>query len=89
MVPDIFQRAQQWLKKLSGPAPEPEPDNSKYEVPEDQLKPCCNQSIVHIAFRGKSDDRLYLTKNRAWQETRFFDPVGMRVFCSVCRRRLV
>ena len=48
---------------------------------------CCSQ-VVHIAFRGVSDDRLYLSYNRQWAEVKYFKPYGLRVFCAVCRRRL-
>jgi hypothetical protein len=54
----------------------------------DIVNACCDQPQVHIAYRGKSDDRLYLTKNRTWQEVRFFAPNGLRVFCKQCRRRV-
>jgi hypothetical protein len=48
---------------------------------------CC-QRIVHIAYRGLSDDRLYLAENRALSEVKFFRPNGLRVFCAGCRKRL-
>lgn len=54
----------------------------------EEAAPCCS-SEVHIAFRGLSDDRLYLSRNRSWQEVRFFRPNGLRVFCALCRRRIV
>jgi hypothetical protein len=49
--------------------------------------PCCS-NIVHIAYRGVSDDRLYLAQDRKWQEVKFFRPKGLRVFCKECRRRI-
>lgn len=53
------------------------------------LNSCCNQATVHIAFRGKSDDRLYIAYSRTWDEVRYYQPNGLRVFCVVCRRRLL
>jgi hypothetical protein len=54
----------------------------------DVVNACCDQPEVHIAYRGKSDDRLYLAENRTWQEVRFFQPNGLKVFCKQCRRRV-
>jgi hypothetical protein len=48
---------------------------------------CCGEQ-VNIAFRGISDDRLYLSYNRTWSEVAFFKPNGLRVYCAVCRRRI-
>lgn len=52
------------------------------------LAPCC-QGKVHIAYRGVSDERMYISHNRAFNELKFFRPHGLRVFCADCRRRLV
>lgn len=66
-----------WLGKKS----EPEKiDDSSYQ--------CCSER-VHIAYRGISDDRLYLAQNRKISEIKFFKPNGLRVFCAECRRRIV
>jgi hypothetical protein len=48
---------------------------------------CCSDR-VHIAYRGVSDDRLYLAENRTSNEVKYFRPIGLRVFCAVCRKRL-
>jgi len=61
---------------------------SAAEAEEEVLQPCC-QGKVHIAYRGVSDDRLYLSKDRAFNELKFFRPNGLRVFCADCRRRMV
>ncbi len=50
--------------------------------------PCCSNQ-VHIAYRGLSDDRLYMAYSRGWNEVKFFRPIGLRVFCADCRRRLL
>lgn len=49
---------------------------------------CCSGK-VNIAYRGVSDDRLYMAYTRHWNEVKFFRPVGLRVFCADCRRRLL
>lgn len=50
--------------------------------------PCCSE-IVHIAYRGRADDRLYMVRDRKWQEVKYFQANGLRVFCSVCRHRVL
>ncbi|HEY9714656.1 MAG TPA: hypothetical protein V6C72_14410 [Chroococcales cyanobacterium] len=72
-----------------GAAKAQEPENSQHAPqPEEPAELCC-QGSVHIAYRGVSDDRLYLASNRKWSEVKFFRPNGLRVFCSQCRRRLL
>lgn len=56
------------------------------EEPEDEL---CHSGSVHIAYRGVADDRMYIAYSRHWNEVKFFRPVGLRVFCADCRRRLL
>lgn len=69
------------LKGNAAPEPEPPPPPE-----EDEL--CC-RGRVHIAYRGISDERMYIAKDRGWAEVKFFRPNGLRVFCSDCRRRLL
>lgn len=57
-------------------------------VQESTSESCCS-GTVHIAYRGVSDERLYLSKGRSWSEVRYFRPHGLRVFCADCRRRLL
>lgn len=47
-----------------------------------------SNTLVHIAYRGVSDDRLYLSYGRKWQEVKFFRPHGLRVYCQKCRQRI-
>ena len=49
--------------------------------------PCC-EGLVHIAYRGVSDDRLYIAYERKWPEVKFFRPKNLKVFCQKCRRRV-
>ena len=56
---------------------------------DNQDGPICCSGQVHIAYRGVSDERLYISKGRSWGEVRYFRPNGLRVFCADCRRRLI
>ncbi len=57
-------------------------------VAETEGEDCCN-GVVHIAYRGLSDDRQYIAYSRKWEEIRFFKENGLKVFCADCRRRLL
>lgn len=67
------------FKKTAGAsAPEPEPVGET----------CCSGS-VHIAFRGKADDRMYIAYSRDISEVAFFRQASnIRVYCADCRRRV-
>jgi hypothetical protein len=52
----------------------------------EEVSGCC-ESIVHIAYRGISDDRLYMAYDRKWREVKFFRG-SLRVYCAGCRRKL-
>lgn len=63
-------------------------EDTKLEPGEEEvLVPCCSEE-VHIAYRGKADDRLYIAYRRQWQELRYYQDNGLRVFCATCRRRV-
>lgn len=62
-----------------------EPEAPPQEEPEEL---CCDGQ-VHIAYRGVSDDKMYVAYNRKWAEVKFFKPNGLRVFCAGCRRRML
>lgn len=64
--------------KPAAPAAEAEPEAE-----------LCHGGHVHIAYRGASDDRMYMAYSRHWNEVKFFRPIGLRVFCKECRRRLL
>lgn len=57
-------------------------------LPETTNNPPCCSNIVHIAYRGISDDRLYLAYDRKWQEVKYFRPKNLRIFCKECRKRI-
>jgi len=84
-----------WLQSVRGlakrllagqPAGQPKREDGINSNPEDVA--CCDGQ-VHIAYRGVSDDRLYIVYARKWSEVRYFRQNGLRVFCSGCRRRLL
>lgn len=66
-----------------------ENENPAEEVSAEEITvPCCSE-MVHIAYRSKADDRLYMARSRKWQEVRFFRAEGLRAFCAVCRHRVL
>ena len=56
---------------------------------EEEAEELCCEGQVHIAYRGVSDDKMYVAYNRKWSEVKFFKPNGLRVFCAGCRRRML
>ncbi len=63
-------------------------DETGERTVEEQSEQCC-EGKVNIAYRGVSDERLYMAYGRKWPEVRYFKPHGLRVFCADCRRRLL
>lgn len=82
MLGKIWQRMQDAITNRGGGQPE------LSQAESDKVVACCS-SEVHIAFRGVSDNKLYVAKNRHWQEVRFYKPNGLRVFCVQCRHRVL
>ncbi len=79
----MFEKVRNFLlSKIAVKAPVQEPE------PEVESGECC-EGIVHIAYRGVSDDRQYVAYSRKWPEVKFFKPHGLKVFCAGCRRRLL
>ncbi len=80
---NIWKKATGWLRRIAGqPLAEPVAEEASSDMA------CCSDT-VHIAYRGKVDDHLYMAYNRKWQEVRFYQPNGLRVFCVQCRRRVL
>jgi len=77
-------------KKFEAITKVPVADSNQAEEPMviNENSPCCG-SQVHIAYRGVSDDRLYLTYDKRWQDVKFFRPKGLRVYCKKCRQRIL
>lgn len=63
-------------------------ENKSGAQPETAEETRCCRNLVHIAYRGVSDDRLYVAYGRKWADLRYFKPKGLKVFCADCRRRL-
>jgi len=63
-------------------------DDQSQSDAEEITIPCCSEQ-VHIAYRGRADDRLYMVRDRKWQEVRYYQANGLRVFCAVCRHRVL
>jgi len=87
---NLFKRApKDSSESKQAPLHGPEGDIEKEDYPQGGANAICCSDRVHIAYRGLSDDRLYLAHDRTWQEVKFFKPHGLKVFCCVCRRRLL
>lgn len=56
--------------------------------PKEDVETACCSDQVHIAFRGVSDERLYIVYGRRWHEVQFYKANGLKVFCAQCRRRV-
>ena len=49
----------------------------------------CHKDKVHIFVRGLADGKLHSAKSRNYSDFRFYKKDGLKVFCAVCRKRLV
>ncbi len=49
----------------------------------------CHKEKVHIFVRGLADGRLHAAKNRNYSDFRFYKKDGLKVFCAVCRKKLL
>ena len=77
-----------WFARLRSFVAGQKADNQDVsKSPVEETSGCC-ESVVHIAYRGVSDDRLYMAYDRKWREVKFFRPNGLRVYCAGCRRKL-
>ena len=59
----------------------------EFQIPEDFK--FCHKETVHIFIRGLADGKLHAAKNRNYSDFRFYKKQGLKVFCAVCRKRLV
>ncbi len=59
----------------------------EFQIPEDFK--FCHKEKVHIFVRGLADGKLHAAKNRNYSDFRFYKKQGLKVFCAVCRKRLV
>lgn len=49
----------------------------------------CHKDKVHIFVRGLADGKLHSAKNRHYSDFRFYKKQDLKVFCAVCRKRIV
>ncbi len=49
----------------------------------------CHKDKVHIFVRGLADGRMHSAKNRNYSDFRFYKKENLKVFCAVCRKRIV
>lgn len=49
----------------------------------------CHKDKVHIFVRGLVDGKLHVARNRHYSDFRFYKKDNLKVFCTVCRKRLV
>ena len=49
----------------------------------------CHKDKVHIIVRGLADGRLHIAKNRNYSDVRFYKKENLKIFCAVCRKRII
>ena len=78
-----------WAKLLSRGLPRQASfgTTEEFQLPEDFK--FCHKDKVHIFIRGLADGKLHAAKNRNYSDFRFYKKQGLKVFCAVCRKRLV
>ena len=76
-----------WMKVLSRGRSRPAPTVEEFQIPPDFE--FCHKDKVHIFVRGLADGKLHSAKNRNYSDFRFYKKQGLKVFCAVCRKRLV
>lgn len=61
--------------------------NQDFNLPDDFQ--FCHKETVHIFVRGLADGKMHVARNRNYSDFRFYKKQGLRVFCAICRKRLV
>ena len=59
----------------------------EFQIPEDF--DFCHKEKVHIFIRGLADGKIHAAKSRNYSDFRFYKKDGLKVFCAVCRKRLI
>ena len=62
-------------------------ETKEFQIPEDFQ--FCHKDKVHIFVRGLADGKMHVARNRNYSDFRFYKKQGLKVFCAVCRKRLV
>lgn len=79
-----------WAKVLRRTGREIDPERKsieQFQLP--QGFDFCHKETVHIFVRGMADGKLHIARNRHYSDFRFYKKEGLKVFCAVCRKRLV
>ena len=79
-----------WAKVLRRTRRETDPERQpieQFQLPKEF--DFCHKETVHIFIRGMADGKLHVARNRSYLDFRFYKKDGLRVFCAVCRKRLV
>ena len=79
-----------WSKvlKIRGKEIDPEMQRvEEFQIPKDFN--FCHKETVHIFVRGMVDGKLHVARNRHYSDFRFYKKENLKVFCAVCRKRLV
>ena len=58
-----------------------------FQIPKDFQ--FCHKDKVHIFVRGMADGKMHAAKNRNYSDFRFYKKDGLKVFCAVCRKKLL
>lgn len=74
-----------WAKVLSKRTTR-EPQE-EYKLPDNTA--FCHKDKVHIFVRGLADNKLHSAKNRNHTDVRFYKKENLKVFCAVCRKRIM
>ena len=79
-----------WAKVLNNLGKSPDLGKQKaeeFQIPEDFK--FCHKETVHIFVRGLADGKMHVARNRNYSDFRFYKKQGLKVFCAVCRKRLI
>ena len=76
-----------WMKILSRGRSRSASTVEEFQIPPDFK--FCHKDKVHIFVRGLVDGKLHSAKNRNHGDFRFYKKQGLKVFCAICRKRLV
>ncbi|GEM_PF-2906452 len=79
-----------WAKLLKRSGKEIDPErlpHEEFQIPSSFQ--FCHKDKVHIFVRGLADGKLHSAKNRNYSDFRFYKKENLKVFCAVCRKRII
>ncbi len=88
-MPNYLKALINWTKLLSRGWSRPASTGTidEFKIPDDFE--FCHKDKVHIFVRGLADGKMHAAKNRNYSDFRFYKKQGLKVFCAVCRKRLM